>query len=381
MEDGAAAAGAGDGAARAQQVSSGTKRARGGAMMRGGIEPLEPAAAAWGHPPPALPPPPPPQQQAGGAMGTTASRICRMRGATGGKDRHSKVYTAKGIRDRRVRLSVPTAIQFYDLQDRLGYDQPSKAIEWLINAAADAIDKLPELDPAAFAAVPSSDPADLMVAKVKQSKSSPGGSGSTSETSKGSELSLSRSDSREVTVASTSSAQAASFTELLTGVAEHHRQQAWGQAPAPNAAPDCADDKAAAAANGLFTGVKFGNAPPFGLVPAQPFSFPITSVEMPHHHFTDALAPASAPAGDYNLNFSMSSGFLGAANRGTLQSNSQASFSSGHHHQQLQPFLFGHSAAAAGAAHPASENQLSASAALQLWDGFRHSGMKEKTKN
>ncbi|GJM96837.1 hypothetical protein PR202_ga13706 [Eleusine coracana subsp. coracana] len=369
MEDGAAAAG--DGAARAQQQSSGTKRARG--VMRGGIEPAEPAAA-WGHPPPALPPP---QQQAAGAMGTTASRICRMRGGTGGKDRHSKVYTAKGIRDRRVRLSVPTAIQFYDLQDRLGYDQPSKAIEWLINAATDAIDKLPELDPAAFAAVPSSDPTELM-AKVKQSKSSPGGSGSTSETSKGSELSLSRSDSREVTVASTSSAQAASFTELLTGVAEHHRQ-AW-QAPPPNAAPDCADDKAAAAANGLFTGVKFGNAAPFGLVPAQPFSFPITSVEMPHHHFSDALAAASAPAGDYSLNFSMSSGFLGAANRGTLQSNSQASFSSGHHHQQLQPLLFGH-AAAAGAAHPASENQLTASAALQLWDGFRHSGMKEKTKN
>nr|5ZKT_A Chain A, Putative transcription factor PCF6 [Oryza sativa Japonica Group]5ZKT_B Chain B, Putative transcription factor PCF6 [Oryza sativa Japonica Group] len=55
----------------------------------------------------------------------------------------SKVYTAKGIRDRRVRLSVSTAIQFYDLQDRLGYDQPSKAIEWLIKAAAAAIDKLP----------------------------------------------------------------------------------------------------------------------------------------------------------------------------------------------------------------------------------------------
>jgi hypothetical protein len=42
--------------------------------------------------------------------------------------------------------------------------------------------------------------------------------------------------------------------------------------------------------------------------------------------------------------------------------------------------LFGHAAAAA-AAHPASENQLTASAALQLWDGFRHSGMKEKSKN
>ncbi|EAZ28824.1 hypothetical protein OsJ_12857 [Oryza sativa Japonica Group] len=88
-----------------------------------------------------------------GQTGSTASRIYRVR-ATGGKDRHSKVYTAKGIRDRRVRLSVATAIQFYDLQDRLGFDQPSKAIEWLINAASPAIDTLPSLDPAAFAAIP-----------------------------------------------------------------------------------------------------------------------------------------------------------------------------------------------------------------------------------
>ncbi|KAJ0960121.1 hypothetical protein J5N97_000094, partial [Dioscorea zingiberensis] len=59
------------------------------------------------------------------------SRIIRVSRASGGKDRHSKVWTSKGLRDRRVRLSVTTAIQFYDLQDRLGYDQPSKAVEWL----------------------------------------------------------------------------------------------------------------------------------------------------------------------------------------------------------------------------------------------------------
>jgi|UPI0001A83687 hypothetical protein len=39
-----------------------------------------------------------------------ASRIYRVSRASGGKDRHSKVYTAKGIRDRRVCLSVATAI-------------------------------------------------------------------------------------------------------------------------------------------------------------------------------------------------------------------------------------------------------------------------------
>ncbi|KAK4711097.1 hypothetical protein R3W88_005610 [Solanum pinnatisectum] len=64
--------------------------------------------------------------------------------ATGRKDRHSKVSTAKGPKDRRVRLSPTTAIQFYDVQDRLGYDRPSKAIDWLIKEAKAAIDALGE---------------------------------------------------------------------------------------------------------------------------------------------------------------------------------------------------------------------------------------------
>jgi hypothetical protein len=80
----------------------------------------------------------------GSAAAWRASRVARA--AAGGKDRHSKVVTARGLRDRRVRLSVPTAIQFYDIQDRLGVDQPSKAIEWLIRSAAAAIDVLPSLD-------------------------------------------------------------------------------------------------------------------------------------------------------------------------------------------------------------------------------------------
>ncbi|CAN1141323.1 Transcription factor TCP2 [Linum perenne] len=81
------------------------------------------------------------------------SRIIRVSRASGGKDRHSKVWTSKGLRDRRVRLSVTTAIQFYDLQDRLGYDQPSKAVEWLIKAAAEAISELPSLN-ASFPDIP-----------------------------------------------------------------------------------------------------------------------------------------------------------------------------------------------------------------------------------
>ncbi|KAJ1687052.1 hypothetical protein LUZ63_018442 [Rhynchospora breviuscula] len=72
-------------------------------------------------------------------------RIVRVSRAFGGKDRHSKVTTVRGLRDRRVRLSVQTAIQLYDLQDKLGFSQPSKVVDWLINAAQHEIDKLPPL--------------------------------------------------------------------------------------------------------------------------------------------------------------------------------------------------------------------------------------------
>ncbi|PUZ65264.1 hypothetical protein GQ55_3G209800 [Panicum hallii var. hallii] len=76
---------------------------------------------------------------------STESRIVRVSRVFGGKDRHSKVRTVKGLRDRRVRLSVPTAIQLYDLQDRLGLSQPSKVVDWLLDAAQHEIDKLPPL--------------------------------------------------------------------------------------------------------------------------------------------------------------------------------------------------------------------------------------------
>lgn len=72
-------------------------------------------------------------------------RIVRVSRAFGGKDRHSKVCTVKGLRDRRVRLSVSTAIQLYDLQDRLGFNQPSKVVDWLLDAAKHEIDELPPL--------------------------------------------------------------------------------------------------------------------------------------------------------------------------------------------------------------------------------------------
>lgn len=70
---------------------------------------------------------------------TLGGRIMR---STGTKDRHSKVCTARGPRDRRLRLSPKTAISFYDVQERLGYDRPSKAIDWLMKEAKSAIDAL-----------------------------------------------------------------------------------------------------------------------------------------------------------------------------------------------------------------------------------------------
>ncbi|KAL9689479.1 hypothetical protein QQ045_009865 [Rhodiola kirilowii] len=72
-------------------------------------------------------------------------RIVRVSRSFGGKDRHSKVCTVRGLRDRRIRLSVPTAIQLYDLQERLGLSQPSKVIDWLIENTKEDIDKLPPL--------------------------------------------------------------------------------------------------------------------------------------------------------------------------------------------------------------------------------------------
>lgn len=76
-------------------------------------------------------------------LGIKDSRIMRVSRSFRTKDRHSKVFTASGLRDRRVMLSAQTAIQLYDLQDRLGLDQPSKAVDWLLNVAQREIDLLP----------------------------------------------------------------------------------------------------------------------------------------------------------------------------------------------------------------------------------------------
>ncbi|CAG7877528.1 unnamed protein product [Brassica rapa] len=101
------------------------------------------------HPPA---PPPPSSMSHREAANGGCGEIVEVQGghivrSTGRKDRHSKVCTAKGPRDRRVRLSAHTAIQFYDVQDRLGFDRPSKAVDWLIKKAKASIDELAQLPP------------------------------------------------------------------------------------------------------------------------------------------------------------------------------------------------------------------------------------------
>ncbi|GMP28466.1 hypothetical protein CsSME_00003995 [Camellia sinensis var. sinensis] len=60
----------------------------------------------------------------------------------GKKDRHSKIRTARGLRDRRVRLSIDIASKFFGLQDMLGFDKPSKALDWLLTKSKTAINEV-----------------------------------------------------------------------------------------------------------------------------------------------------------------------------------------------------------------------------------------------
>ncbi|XP_057770552.1 transcription factor DICHOTOMA-like [Salvia miltiorrhiza] len=55
------------------------------------------------------------------------------------KDRHSKINTARGPRDRRMRLSLDIARKFFDLQDLLGFDKASRTVDWLLRSSRPAI--------------------------------------------------------------------------------------------------------------------------------------------------------------------------------------------------------------------------------------------------
>ncbi|XP_024978354.1 transcription factor TCP1-like [Cynara cardunculus var. scolymus] len=58
------------------------------------------------------------------------------------KDNHSKIHTAQGPRDRRVRLSIEVARKFFCLQDLLGFDKASTTLDWLFSKSKIEIDKL-----------------------------------------------------------------------------------------------------------------------------------------------------------------------------------------------------------------------------------------------
>ncbi|XP_017239830.2 transcription factor CYCLOIDEA [Daucus carota subsp. sativus] len=58
------------------------------------------------------------------------------------KDRHSKINTIHGPRDRRMRLSLDVARRFFGLQDILGFDKASKTVEWLLRQSKMAIKEL-----------------------------------------------------------------------------------------------------------------------------------------------------------------------------------------------------------------------------------------------
>nr|AXM05067.1 cycloidea-like protein [Achillea acuminata] len=60
------------------------------------------------------------------------------------KDHHSKVLTAQGPRDRRVRLSIEVSRKFFFLQDLLGFDKASKTLDWLFTKSKISIDELVE---------------------------------------------------------------------------------------------------------------------------------------------------------------------------------------------------------------------------------------------
>nr|AXM04980.1 cycloidea-like protein [Saussurea lyrata] len=63
---------------------------------------------------------------------------------TSKKHGHSKICTARGPRDRRVRFSIEVAQKFFSLQDLLGFDKASKTLDWLITNSMSAIKDLVE---------------------------------------------------------------------------------------------------------------------------------------------------------------------------------------------------------------------------------------------
>ncbi|GMH01066.1 hypothetical protein Nepgr_002905 [Nepenthes gracilis] len=67
---------------------------------------------------------------------------CNSRSRSSKRDRHSKINTAQGLRDRRMRLSYEVASEFFKLQDLLGFDKASTTVKWLLMQSKPAIEDL-----------------------------------------------------------------------------------------------------------------------------------------------------------------------------------------------------------------------------------------------
>ncbi|QCE08315.1 Transcription factor [Vigna unguiculata] len=77
-----------------------------------------------------------------GSHNGSMSNFLTQKPAIAKKDRHSKIHTSQGLRDRRVRLSSEIARKFFDLQDMLEFDKPSNTLEWLFTKSENAIKEL-----------------------------------------------------------------------------------------------------------------------------------------------------------------------------------------------------------------------------------------------
>ncbi|XP_039046536.1 transcription factor DICHOTOMA-like [Hibiscus syriacus] len=71
-----------------------------------------------------------------------AQKTPGKRSSSSKRDRHIKINTANGPRDRRMRLSLDVAREFFCLQDMLGYDKASRTVEWLLIQARQEIKRL-----------------------------------------------------------------------------------------------------------------------------------------------------------------------------------------------------------------------------------------------
>ncbi|KAI3976873.1 hypothetical protein MKX01_008731, partial [Papaver californicum] len=73
---------------------------------------------------------------------STTWNSSKMCSSSSKKDRHSKIVTAQGPRDRRMRLSLKVARPFFAIQDMLGFDKASKTVEWLLTNCKEEINEL-----------------------------------------------------------------------------------------------------------------------------------------------------------------------------------------------------------------------------------------------